>query len=569
MKKPVSFKRIFVTISGLIMLITFLGLFFLIGYSVRNSYKQIHNSANTTLHIYKEEITTELDRLAEFNQYIFTSEYNFSLLSLNHYSDSDKIKSIYDLRKLITQSCPSYGGIMVFDSDKKVNLYHFGSAYHPRETLQSMGLEKELTSYWIDAEDDLLYNWQLYKTDSHSLLMNAYRLKNMYICSFVDLDRFQFHWNETELDNSLEIAFFDQEDIITNHGTFQKMNLSVTDLLSERTKNTCITEHVSLDVCGLHLASAVPISYLWNYSKLSILIASILFFVISVSIYILLFFLRRFTLYPLEQLSIAAELLEKDPNATLTLQTDAPVLELQKINTAIEDLLKQKISLQEANEKKEHETVHAQLQYFQLQTRSHFFANCLKSLYSMLENKSYDRMRLMILAFSNHLRYVFHDNLSLVPLSAELEEVGDYYKIIQFDSTKPIILSQHVEKNLYTQMVPPLIIQTFLENSIKYSRNMDQPLRFVIQIDKVEIEDNCYYMRIRLNDNGIGYPDEVLEKINQNNQPIYAKNNVGIHNLRKRIELLYGSKYQFACFNERTGGACTLICLPIQKDMEV
>lgn len=49
----------------------------------------------------------------------------------------------------------------------------------------------------------------------------------------------------------------------------------------------------------------------------------------------------------------------------------------------------------------------AELQYFQIQLRPHFFLNCLKNLYAMAEIGWYDHMQDMILQISRHLRYFF------------------------------------------------------------------------------------------------------------------------------------------------------------------
>ena len=112
----------------------------------------------------------------------------------------------------------------------------------------------------------------------------------------------------------------------------------------------------------------------------------------------------------------------------------------------------------------------AVLQYFQLQTRSHFIINCLKSLNGMAETGDYAKMKRMLIAFSSHLRYIFRDNLELVSLADELDEVNDYYNIILLDRTTPIILNQQIDQALLPYKVPSLIIQTFLENTIKYNK---------------------------------------------------------------------------------------------------
>ena len=72
------------------------------------------------------------------------------------------------------------------------------------------------------------------------------------------------------------------------------------------------------------------------------------------------------------------------------------------------------------------------------------FLNCLKSMYHMLENGEKQRMQMMIIAFSNHLRYIFRDSMQEVTLAEELQEVMDYHRIISLDTAVPLLLTTHV-----------------------------------------------------------------------------------------------------------------------------
>ena len=171
---------------------------------------------------------------------------------------------------------------------------------------------------------------------------------------------------------------------------------------------------------------------------------------------------------------------------------------------------------------------------------------------------------MMILAFSNHLRYVFHDNLLLVTLKSELDETQDYYQIMQMDRANPFLLNLEVDQNLLDCQVPPLVVQTFLENSFKYNPVHNRILRFLVQIDQIEME-NKPYIRLRLSDNGIGYSKEVLRKLSDADEQ-FEQHHVGISNLRRRMKLIYHDDYQVAFFNVLGGGACSLIYLPIRKE---
>ena len=69
---------------------------------------------------------------------------------------------------------------------------------------------------------------------------------------------------------------------------------------------------------------------------------------------------------------------------------------------------------------------------------------------------------------------------------------------------------------------------------------------------------------IKLSDNGVGYGKDMLDKLNCEESDLYEDYHVGITNLKKRIELIYGTNYYITFYNEPAGGACTLIYLPLE-----
>jgi LytS/YehU family sensor histidine kinase len=273
-------------------------------------------------------------------------------------------------------------------------------------------------------------------------------------------------------------------------------------------------------------------------------------------------FISRILIFPLDQITNASRQLS---GATDLVKPDQEnLVEFSTIRVALDRLVEQKVQLEQDNRNKTQETEHALLQYYQLQTRSHFFLNCLKSLYHMSERGEIEKIRLMILAFSNHLRYVFHDNLLLVTLKSELDEAQDYYQIIQMDRAHPLLLDLEVDQSLLDCRVPPLVVQTFLENSYKYNTNSKKFLRFSVQIDRIEIESRPY-IRLRLSDNGAGYSNEVLKKLSEPDEQ-FEQYHIGISNLKRRMALIYQNDFQVAFFNAPGGGACSLIYLPMQPE---
>ena len=166
--------------------------------------------------------------------------------------------------------------------------------------------------------------------------------------------------------------------------------------------------------------------------------------------------------------------------------------------------------------------------------------------------------------FSNHLRYIYHDSLKFVTIQQELDEVRDYFSIIELERSDHVLLEEKVDESLLSFQVPPLIIQTFVENFNKHNAQSDHILRFAVKIDKVELEDR-EYVRIRMTDNGIGYSEDTLKKL-QTQDEMFGQYHVGVQNLCRRMDILYHKQYQTMFANNRNGGAMTVFYLPVRFD---
>ena len=88
---------------------------------------------------------------------------------------------------------------------------------------------------------------------------------------------------------------------------------------------------------------------------------------------------------------------------------------------------------------------HALLQYYQLQTRSHIFFKLPQEHHGLTVQGEREKTINIIGMFSNHLRYVFHDSLNFVTVQAELDEVRDYFGIIEAERSDHILLQQNIE----------------------------------------------------------------------------------------------------------------------------
>ena len=111
--------------------------------------------------------------------------------------------------------------------------------------------------------------------------------------------------------------------------------------------------------------------------------------------------------------------------------------------------------------------------------------------------------------------------------------------------------------------MPILAIETFVENSIKHVKKNGFILRIIVQAECVQDEEGKNLTRIRISDNGAGYPENVLADLNREVTDFaYSSQHVGIDNVRYRLSLLYGDRAKIYFYNAPFGGAVTEMTLP-------
>ncbi len=121
---------------------------------------------------------------------------------------------------------------------------------------------------------------------------------------------------------------------------------------------------------------------------------------------------------------------------------------------------------------------------------------------------------------------------------------------------------------LYDTPVPPLIVQTFLENAIKYSASEDGSVTISVNIDFAEYkQEDC--IKIIIKDNGNGFPEDCLRMF-QNTEKTFPQKkseHMGIKNIERRMALLYKGKSDIRLSN--SNGAKIEIYLPVSPDLNI
>lgn len=287
----------------------------------------------------------------------------------------------------------------------------------------------------------------------------------------------------------------------------------------------------------------------------------ILFVIVAAALMICMIFLaQRFLYRPITKIEKAMKQVRKG-EWDLAVHEDGRILEYDNMIRNFNQMVSEIKDLKIKNYEKELSAQRTYLQYLQLQVNPHFYLNALNIIYSLAQVGNCPLIQEMTLSLVDYSRYMFREPGSLVTVQQEMEHVENYMKIQRMRFPDRIDFRPSMSSEIDEALIPPFIIQSFVENSIKYAVNFEQKNILIIHGNINEIQGELY-VQIEIRDNGTGYSQEVLELINTRDEPSgQGVNRVGIRNVKQRLKLVFGDRAKLLLEND--DGAVTRILIPL------
>jgi len=270
--------------------------------------------------------------------------------------------------------------------------------------------------------------------------------------------------------------------------------------------------------------------------------------------------IRRIFFQPLDQMTQVMERI-RDGDMAARMSPAGTVREFKDISVIFNDMIDQISNLRVLAYERELSIQKTRIQYLQIQIRPHFYLNCMKSLYGLVERREYTRTQNMIIAFSDYLRNMLQATSVLIPLSQEALNIRTYLNLQRLCGARGSVFEIAVDPSLEDVGVPPLSILTFVENAVKYGTLPNRDLTVCIKIHRI-VNDDGDYLCANIMDNGHGFPDFVLKSFCEGD--FSAIHGIGIANVIQRIQLLYNGAGHVYFSNVK--GACVELFLPVNPD---
>ena len=297
-----------------------------------------------------------------------------------------------------------------------------------------------------------------------------------------------------------------------------------------------------------------------NITFLEVFLSAVPIIITILSIIIILY-IRQWMIKPITRLTERlSQFGESIPPSEFFISES--ILEIDKANDKLNKVIfdMQELKIREYHSQLELKKI--ELNYLKNQIRPHFYLNMLSMIHSMLQTKNYKEIEDLTILTSNYLRHLFMANQDFSELKDEVQHIKDYLEIQRIRYGNNIHFSLDYNSDLQNTLVPSLLLQTFIENTIKHGFSFQDLFKILLSIKKVKTE-NSDYIQICIEDNGPGFSEEILSKLNQKQSLITEDgHHIGITNTIERLNLLYPNDYTITFENNEEGGAKILLLIP-------
>lgn len=281
----------------------------------------------------------------------------------------------------------------------------------------------------------------------------------------------------------------------------------------------------------------------------------ILFVVAVITIVLISLATRQITL-PLTRLAAAAnkvasgtldvepvEIISEDEVGVVTGAFNKMLLSIREYIDRIKDNMERERALQDRELLMNTHLKEAQLNYLQAQINPHFLFNTLNAGAQLAMMEEADRTYKYIQNVADFYRYNVQNN-KVVTLENEIELVDNYMYIINVRYSNDIHYSKDIDTSLTSVMIPAMIIQPIVENSVRYGIS---GIDWEAHIDlSVTLEDD--YICVSIRDNGVGIPKETIDSIMSEEIKVNYEETkedstgVGLRNVIARMRLYYNTE---------------------------
>ncbi|WP_284644529.1 sensor histidine kinase [Paenibacillus silviterrae] len=208
----------------------------------------------------------------------------------------------------------------------------------------------------------------------------------------------------------------------------------------------------------------------------------------------------------------------------------------------------------------------AELHALQLQVNPHFLYNTLETIacYAMIQDSK--EITGIVKYLADMFRYAVKTDLEEVTIANELKHVLNYLMIINYRTGGDFEIDVTIPPEYLLRNMVRLTLQPLVENAFQHAFPDGLESHHYIRIGGYMKDDEFI---VTVEDNGVGMTRqrwiELTEKLKRNKLPALEqghKGGIGVVNVHKRIQLVFGESYGLSIESEPSVGTKMLLRMP-------
>lgn len=205
----------------------------------------------------------------------------------------------------------------------------------------------------------------------------------------------------------------------------------------------------------------------------------------------------------------------------------------------------------EDSERLQRQNIQAEMYYLKHQINPHFLMNTLNNIHALVDIDT-EAAKQTVIQLSDMMRYVVYDTGgNSISLREDIKFIKNYINLMRIRYTEDVAISFDYPQQLPGRVdIPPLIFIVFVENAFKHGVSYNTASYIKIYI---KYEEGCVVGR---------FENSVNEKSKQ------TRHGIGLENVRKRLDLIYGERYDLQ-IEESKENYCVTLRMPTLNDNEM
>ena len=503
------------------------------------------NSVLTTVSMYAVSSNTPNNMQYLFNE----SEQMFARRELNNWMEVSVMMQYPKLEMFATYSAYSGDYLTIFGTGPDIS-HRFAMRDSVKQTLQSSPNGSNHWSYTV--------------RNGVAYLENIFNYGDMYYCSLIRAD---------VLDEQLafvtgqdgELCLYNNGHAVHGGDVLRKLGLTqVPQDIQYATMDG--KPHLVMPLALENPAMTAALVLSAEESLAGLTVPQLLFLLVAVvmaaALLLMYSMLQANVTKPVDILVDAmSKIGESDLSYRVDTTTGAP--EFVVIGTTFNQMMDRVQQLTEEIYIREIENQKVRLRNLQMQINPHFLSNCLNVIHTASIPQNWEVVRQMTAHLTSYFRFMNSLSADEVLLEEELRYTRDFLSIQELRFPDKFSWEIAVPDFLGHARIPPLIIKTFAENTIKHARQGEDYVELLIEAE-MEASESCSRLHLHIVDTGPGFSEEFLERWARGETiSTDGIHHIGLDNIRSRLQLTYGEAAALQLENTVEGGAAVHLYIPL------